>query len=141
MFAQQRDTFQQIATLTFVDEWDERVPHFELDRIELQEIAHGIFWWGRCGNRRRRYQRLFRPPLLILARRARQEGRTNTKREERKHRQSWHQRKRRQHAGGHPHRARMIAELATEHDTNAITAGGARDHQAGGGADDQRRDL
>ena len=48
LLAEHRDALEQIAALLFVDERDERVADFELDRIDLQQIGH------RIGRRRRR---------------------------------------------------------------------------------------
>ena len=50
LLAQQRDALEQVAALRFVDERDERVADFELDRIDLEQVIDRIRWCdGRVG--------------------------------------------------------------------------------------------
>ena len=72
---------------------------------------------------------------------AAERGEPAAEHEERNLRKAGHESERREHAAGHRHRARLRAELRREHLAHPRAARRVRHHDAGGGADDQRRDL
>ena len=144
LLAQHRDALEQVAALLLVDERDERVADFELDRIDLEQVGHRI---GDRRSRRRRL-RLRAPPsrdaLLLRARRRRDRARQGRRRATRNGifgRPGHEAERRRAPRRRCTSRAGARSSWSASVRAHARAAGGVRDHDAGGGADDQRRDL
>ena len=141
LLAQQSDALEQVAALRLIHERDERVADLELDGIDLQQVLHRA-----RGRRNRRCLLHFGGGLRVAIgvrpiREPRERCECAGEREERNRRQAGHEAERGEHAGGDVHRPRLRAELRREHGTDARTACGVRDHEAGGRGDDQRGDL
>jgi hypothetical protein len=142
LLAQHRDALEQIAALLFVDERNERVADLELDRIDLQQVGH------RIRGRRRGSAGMIRGGLRLnarlLSRRSHASERDETTAEARGRnlRKSGHEPKAREHQAPAIVIARGCAlSWRREHYAHAIPAAAVRHHDAGGRADDQRRNL
>ena len=128
--------------MPFIHQRDERVSHFELDRIDLQQVAHRIGRFGDFGGfRRRGHHRQFGATVFFFAGHARERCRAACEREEREGGKARHESEGGEHTRGHPPGARVGAQLTAKHHANAIGAGGAGHHETGGGADNERRHL
>ena len=88
-------------------------------------------------HRRLLYETFF----LGLRGHAPERGETTAEKEERNLRKPRNESERREHAAGDRHRARLCTELRREHLAHAGAARRVGHHDAGGRADDQRRDL
>jgi hypothetical protein len=142
LLAEQRDALQQVAALLLVDQRDERVADLELDGVDLQQVLH------RVGRGRQRLDRRALDLLGLdraggdrLVGRAPERRGADGEHHEGHHGQPGDERERPQHAGRHVERAWMRAQLRGDHRADALVAAGRGDHDAGGGARDERRHL
>jgi hypothetical protein len=125
-----------------VGERDEQVADLEFDRLDLEEVVERVGAGGcRRGDGGRRQRRIGARLRLLGIGTAREHGEADRDADERHLRQPRDEPERGDHPGGELERLGIGRDLVGEHRADLHAFGGVGHHDAGGGGDDEGRDL